>query len=69
MLDLLDLAQLENQTFKINYVDVDLLDVVTQAFAILEHYATLKHISFETSYEHEQAHLFRRILGDERRFL
>lgn len=69
MLDLLDLAQLENQTFKMNFVDVNLFEVVKQTFAILDHYATLKHISFDTDFDPAQAYLFRRILGDERRFL
>ena len=48
MLDLLDLAQLEQQTFKINYSDIDLQDLIGQAFAIVEHHASLKHVIFET---------------------
>jgi CheY-like chemotaxis protein len=46
MLDLLDLAQLENQTFKINFCDINLFEVVSQAFAIVQHYASLKRITF-----------------------
>lgn len=29
MLDLLDLAQLENQTFKINFCDINLFEVIS----------------------------------------
>jgi signal transduction histidine kinase len=51
MLDLLDLAQLENQTFKINLCEIDLFDVVRQAIVIVKHYASLKNITFDTNFD------------------
>jgi signal transduction histidine kinase len=51
MLDLLDLAQLENQTFKINLCEIDLFDVVRQAIVIVNHYASLKNITFDTNFD------------------
>lgn len=69
LLDLLDLAQMENSTFKINLVDMDLFDVCTQAFAIVQHFASLKHITFENQIEEQDRHYFKRLLGDERRYL
>ncbi len=51
MLDLLDLAQLENQTFKINLCEIDLFDVVRQAIVIVKHYASLKNITFDTKFD------------------
>ena len=69
LLDLLDLAQMENNTFKMNFCDINLFDIFTKSFAIVQHYASLKHITFETEFKEQEQHLFRRLLGDERRYM
>ena len=42
MLDLLDLAQLENNTFKMSMEDFSLVDVIQNAFTIVKHIADTK---------------------------
>ncbi len=43
--------------------------MIGQAYAIVEHYASLKQITFETDIEEEERYLFECIEGDERRYL
>jgi signal transduction histidine kinase len=43
--------------------------VIGQAYAIVEHYASLKQITFETDIKEEERYLFECIEGDERRYL
>lgn len=43
--------------------------MIGQAYAIVEHYASLKQITFETHIEEEERYLFECIEGDERRYL
>jgi hypothetical protein len=42
MLDLLDLAQLEKNTFKMSMEDFSLVDVIQNAFTIVKHIADTK---------------------------
>jgi signal transduction histidine kinase len=42
MLDLLDLAQLENNTFKMSLEDFSLVDVIQNAFSMVKHIADTK---------------------------
>ena len=44
MMDLLDLAQVESNTFKINKAQFSLLDVIDEAFVIVSHIASMKNI-------------------------
>jgi signal transduction histidine kinase len=44
MMDLLDLAQLENNTFKINKEVFSLLNVIKNAFIAVQHIADLKRV-------------------------
>ena len=43
--------------------------MIGQAYAIVEHYASLKQITFETDIKEEERYLFECIEGDERRYL
>jgi len=42
MLDLLDLAQVENKTFNINKTNFSLMNVIDGAFGVVSHLADLK---------------------------
>jgi len=42
MMDLLDLAQMENNTFKLNKVYFSLYDVIEKAFGVVGHVADKK---------------------------
>ena len=44
MLDLLDLAQLENNTFKMSMEDFSLVDVIENAFSMVKHIADTKKV-------------------------
>lgn len=69
MLDLLDLAQLENKTFKINMCEINLFDVIRQAISVVKHYANLKNIIFNTDFDEKELFMLKRVMGDERRYL
>ena len=43
-MDLLDLAQVESNTFKINMAQFSLQDVIDEAFVIVSHIASKKNI-------------------------
>lgn len=51
MLDLLDLAQLENRSLKINNEYFDLEDTIEHAFAILSHISTQNRVALEKKIE------------------
>jgi signal transduction histidine kinase len=59
MLDLLDLAQLETRTLRINNEYFDLEKTVDEAFMILYHISDLKSISFEKIIEIDKEMFFR----------
>lgn len=69
MLDLLDLAQLESRSLRINNEYFNLHDIVEQSFMILSHISTIKTISLEKKIEADQDGYFKTLFGDERRFL
>ena len=42
MLDLLDLAQLENNSFRLNHDTFSVLDIINKAFIVVSHAAAKK---------------------------
>jgi signal transduction histidine kinase len=44
MMDLLDLAQMENNSFKVNKTNISLLKVVEDAFMVVSHIADGKNV-------------------------
>lgn len=48
MLDLLDLAQMENSTFKLNKSYFSIFDVINRAFNMVRHVADKKKVTLET---------------------
>jgi len=69
ILDLLDLAQLENRNLRINNQYFNLHDIVEQAFMVINHLSTHKSISLEKKVELDKEVFFKTLFGDERRFL
>jgi signal transduction histidine kinase len=51
MLDLLDLAQMESHSLKINNEYFNLNEIIDQAFTMLNHLSTIKKITFEKKVE------------------
>ena len=51
MLDLLDLAQIENKTFRINNQFFDLFQVIKKSFAIVSHFSDLKSVKLDTKFD------------------
>jgi signal transduction histidine kinase len=51
MLDLLDLAQMESHSLKINNEYFNLNEIIDQAFTMLDHLSTIKKITFEKKVE------------------
>ena len=47
MMDLLDLAQLENSTFKLNKDFFSIFDVIKRAFSLVSHVSEKKNVSLE----------------------
>jgi hypothetical protein len=47
MMDLLDLAQMENNTFKLNKGFFSIFDVINQAFSLVGHVANKKKVALE----------------------
>jgi signal transduction histidine kinase len=68
LLDLLDLGQIENQTFRIENRYFDLLSVITQAFTVLHYPAKKKGVRLETEVNCDTLFL-KHVYGDERRYL
>ena len=70
MLDLLDLAQIENQSVKINEEFLNLHEVIENSFRVIKHYADKKFVKLICSQlpanEHE---VFSQISGDARRYM
>lgn len=59
---------MESNTFKIHSQFFNLLDVIKQAFMLVGHVAEEKNIKLQTNYNCD-VELFKRICGDERRYL
>lgn len=70
MADLLDLAQMEKNTFKLNKGFFDLFVVIQQAFTVVGHIASKKNLELilQPCNEHETA-LYRHLYGDQNRFM
>jgi signal transduction histidine kinase len=68
MLDLLDLAQVESNTFRIRNKYFNLLEVIENAFMVVGHVAIDKNIRLMTDYNCDVT-IFKQINGDERRYL
>ena len=47
MMDLLDLAQLENSTFNLNKDFFSIFDVINKAFSLVSHVAEKKNVALE----------------------
>lgn len=65
MLDLLDLAQVENSTFKLNKDNFSLIQVIQNSFEVVSHAASMKNIALigpELNEEHET--YFNQVYGD-----
>ena len=59
MLDLLDLAQMESHSLKINNEYFNLNEIIDHAFTMLNHLSTIKKITFEKKVEAENEHCFK----------
>ena len=71
MMDLLDLAQMENSTFKLNKSYFSIFDVIDRAFSLVGHVADKKKVTLELpeiQIKHEEAY-YTAIYGDQNRFL
>ena len=64
MLDLLDLAQLENRSLRINNEYYDLEDTIDKAFLILSHAAAQKNVVLEKKIGFNQEDFFQSLFGD-----
>lgn len=69
MLDLLDLACMENNTLKINNDYFCLQLVIEKAFFIVDHIANMKRIKLVKLISKDNEKNFAQIFGDERRFI
>lgn len=68
MLDLLDLAQVERGTFRVNNEYFNLTQVLNNAFDVLQHQASQKKVHLKTQFDSD-AKYFTSIYGDERRYM
>ncbi len=65
MMDLLDLAQLENNTFKINKEVFSLFNVIKNAFMVVQHIADQKRVKLVSpNLSREESAYFGVIVGD-----
>lgn len=73
MMDLLDLAQLENNSFKLNKVFFSLTDACKQAIQVVGHNASLKNVEIEgpstDSCTDLETELLEQIYGDRNRMV
>jgi signal transduction histidine kinase len=70
MMDLLDLAQMENSTFQLNKQFFSLNDVISKAFDVVGHIASKKRVILECKSPSERdSTYFSSVNGDETRFL
>ena len=71
MMDLLDLAQMENNTFKLNKSFFSVFDAIDKAFNVVSHVAQRKSVTLERSVlkDGDNDHYYSQIYGDEGRFM
>jgi len=70
MMDLLDLAQMENNTFKLNKEFFCLFDTIKQAFTVVQHISDKRKITLEApNVSESEKPLFTAIYGDKHRFI
>ena len=70
MMDLLDLAQLEKNTFKLNKGFFSIFDVFDKAFAVVGHLAGKKNIELvKPELSPKFTIVFKKIYGDQNRFV
>jgi signal transduction histidine kinase len=71
MMDLLDLAQMEKNTFKLNKDFFSIFEVIQQAFMLLGHVANKKQVNLLMPQVDDPNHikLYQQIYGDKSRFL
>lgn len=71
MMDLLDLAQMENNTFNLNKSYFSVFDAIEKAFSVVSHVAERKSVTLERSAidDGENDQYFSQIYGDENRFM
>lgn len=58
MSDLLDFAQVENNTFRVNEINFDLIQIIHKAIAIVKHAALEKKIKIKFKLEAKNAEMF-----------
>ena len=69
MMDLLDLAQIENNTFKINKANFPLRDVIKDAFKVVQHIADVSNVQLvEPAFKEGEEIFFKAIFGDRNRY-
>lgn len=70
MMDLLDLAQMENNTFKLNKAYFSVQDTIQKVFSVIEHVAEKKKVELVVkSIDEKEAIYYNLIYGDENRFI
>ena len=71
MMDLLDLAELENNTFKINKAQFSMFDAIDEAFIVVSHIAKTKNITLVPPVldDDEDRKYFQTLNGDKSRFI
>lgn len=69
MMDLLDLAQMENNTFRIANDNFSLLNVIEDAFRVVQHYADQRKVRIVApDLPEDKKSFFKSIHGDKNRF-
>ena len=70
MMDLLDLAQMESSTFKINKAQFSMFDAIKEAFVVVSHIAETKNIKLVPPVvDSESSKYFKSLNGDKSRFI
>ena len=70
MMDLLDLAQMESSTFKINKAQFSMFDAIEEAFVVVSHIAVTKNIKLVPPVvDSEKIKYFKSLNGDKSRFI
>lgn len=71
MLDLLDLAQMENNTFKLNKKYFSIFEVIQRAFSLVSHVANKKDVFLEEPVilNQDEVPYYSAIYGDDNRYL
>ena len=70
MMDLLDLAQMENSTFKLNKTFFSMSDVAKCAFTVVSHVADSKNVTLQLNYINKsEKQYYNGLYGDKSRFL